>query len=185
MKGQSLETVSRASRRIWSATRSRAGYAESCARTLSTVVSAVSTTSALSVTKSATCSPDQTCQSLPEPHELGGSSTGEPTKPLAIASDRVPTRTPAAGSARRTRPSHSGPSCHQCPNSSVSKAATTWAGRPVRSASEISRRRTVCTKSATCASMAAAARSGSYGAFDSDGTVRPVTRAGLRPVRWS
>ncbi|SHV48831.1 Uncharacterised protein [Mycobacteroides abscessus subsp. abscessus] len=67
----------------------------------------------------------------------------------------------------------------------MSNAATTWAGRPVRSDSEISRRRTVFTKSATWVSIAAAARSGSYGALDSDGTVRPVTRAGLRPVRWS
>ena len=47
-------------------------------------VSAVSTTSVLSCTRSATCSPAHTCQSLPEPQELGGNSTGAPTNPSAM-----------------------------------------------------------------------------------------------------
>ena len=55
-------------------------------------------------TRSATFSPDHTCQSLPEPQELGGNSTALPVNPSAMASDSVPTRTPAAGSARNTRP---------------------------------------------------------------------------------
>ena len=126
MNGQSLDTVSSVSRRIWSATKSRGGGAPTDAlwsSALSTVVSAVSTTSVLSCTMSATCSPDHTGQSLPEPQELGGNSTGLPTNPSATASDSVPTRTPAAGSARNTRSSHTGPSYHQWPNSSVSNAA--------------------------------------------------------------
>ena len=78
MNGQSLDTVSSVSRRIWSATKSRGVGAPSdafCASALSTVVSAVSTTSVFSCTRSATCSPAHTCQSLPEPQELGGNST--------------------------------------------------------------------------------------------------------------
>src|SRR3954469_14074738 len=125
MNGQSLDTVSRVSRRIWSATTLRAGGASVSPSALSTVVSAVSTTSAFNCTRSATFSPAHTCQSLPEPQELGGNSTGLPTNPSVTASDSVPTRTPAAGNARNTRSSHTGPSYHQCPNSSVSNAATT------------------------------------------------------------
>src|SRR6476661_7144579 len=149
MNGQSLDTVSSVSRRIWSAMKLRAGGVSVSPSALSTVVNAVSTTSAFSETRSATFSPDQTCQSLPEPQELGGNSTGEPTKPSATASDSVPTRTPASGSARSTRSSHTGPSYHQWPNSSVSNAAITWAGLPIRSDSDVNLRRTVSTKSAT------------------------------------
>ena len=97
----------------------------------------MSTTSALSATRSATFVPDQTCQSLPEPQELGGNCTGAPTNPSSSASLSVPTRTPASGSARSSRASQIGPSYHQWPNNSVSKAATTWAGRPMRSDSLI------------------------------------------------
>src|SRR6478735_7465690 len=118
-------------------------------QSLDTVNSAVSTTSLFNWTRSATISPAHTCQSLPEPQELGGNSTGEPTKPSAFASDSVPTRTPAAGSARSTRSSQTGPSYHQWPNNSVSKAATTWAGLPMRSDSDVNLLRTVSTKSAT------------------------------------
>ena len=100
MNGQSLDTVSRVSRRIWSATMSR-GVGEPTdavwASALSTVVSAVSTTSLFNCTRSATRSPAHTCQSLPEPQELGGNSTDAPTNPSATASDSVPTRTPASG----------------------------------------------------------------------------------------
>ena len=156
-----------------------------CSNALSTVLSAVSTTSVFSCTRSATFSPDQTDQSLPEPQELGGNSTGLPTKPSASASDSVPTRMPAAGNARNTRSSHIGPSYHQWPNSSVSKAAITWAGLPMRSPSATSRLRTTSTKSATCPSTARSARAGSYGALASAGTLRPVTRAGFSPVTWS
>src|SRR6202161_2099013 len=131
MNGQSLDTVSRVSRRIWSAMWSR-GIGPSSdavwASALSTVDSAVSTTSELSRTRSATLSPAHTCQSLPEPQELGGNSTASPTRPALTASLSVPTRTPAYGSARSLRSSHTGPSYHQWPNNSVSNAGTTWAG---------------------------------------------------------
>ena len=142
MNGQSLDTVSSVSRRIWSATTSRATGAPTdafCSNALSTVLSAVSTTSVFSCTRSATFSPDHTDQSLPEPQELGGNSTGLPVNPSATASDSVPTRMPAAGNARNTRSSHTGPSYHQWPNSSVSNAAITCAGRPIRSLSVTSR----------------------------------------------
>src|SRR6478752_7537011 len=102
LNGQALDTVGSASRRISSATTSRGVGAPTDAfwvSALSTVASAASTTSVLSRTMSETCSPDQTCQSLPEPQELGGNSTGDPTKPAPMASDNVPTRTPASGSA--------------------------------------------------------------------------------------
>ena len=137
MNGQSLDTVSSVSRRIWSATRSRGIGAPTdafCSAPCPRCVSAVSTTSVFSCTRSATCSPDHTCQSLPEPQELGGNSTG-----LADEARRRRRRTacrpacPASGSARSTRSSHTGPSYHQWPNSSVSNAATTCAGRPMRS----------------------------------------------------
>ncbi len=55
----------------------------------------------------------------------------------------------------------------------------------MRSDSAISRWRTIATKSATWASIARSARCGSYGALASESTLRPVTRAGLSPVRWS
>ena len=87
-------------------------------------------TRSLSATRSATCAPAHTRQSLPDPHDDAGSSTGSPTSPASTAPRSVVTRTPAAGSARSTASSHAGPSCHQCPNSSVSNAATVSAGRP-------------------------------------------------------
>ena len=78
----------------------------------------------------------------PDPHDDAGRVTGSPTNPFCAACARVPTRTPASGSRRSTRSSQRGPSNHQCPNSSVSKAATTSAGRPMRSDSACRRRRT-------------------------------------------
>ena len=56
----------------------------------------------------------------PEPQLDAGRSTGVPRWPAASAPCSVVTRTPAAGSARSTASSQAGPSCHQCPNSSVS-----------------------------------------------------------------
>src|SRR3954469_13891563 len=150
MNGQSLDTVRSVSLRIWSATMSRETGSptdEFCSNALSTVLSAVSTTSVLSCTRSATFSPAHTDQSLPEPQELGGNSTGLPVKPSATASDSVPSRMPAAGSACTTSSSHTGPSYHQWPNSSVSNAAITCAGLPIRPLSVTRRRRTTSTKS--------------------------------------
>src|ERR1700739_4782346 len=131
MNGQSLETVSSVSRRTLSAIGSP-GIGPSrdavWASALSTVLSAVSTTSLLSCTRSATLSPAHTCQSLPEPQALCGNSTASPTKPAATASLSVPMRTPASGNARSIRSSHTGPSYHQLPDDSVSNADTTCAG---------------------------------------------------------
>ena len=42
------------------------------------------------------------------------------TAPASIAPRRVVASTPASGRSRSTLPSHCGPSCHQCPSSSVS-----------------------------------------------------------------
>ena len=48
-------------------------------------------------------------QSLPEPHDDAGRSTGAPTKPRSRAVLSDPTVTPASGSRRRRRSSHTGP----------------------------------------------------------------------------
>ena len=188
MNGQSLDTVSRVSRRIWSATTSR-GVGEPTeavwASALSTVVSAVSTTSLLSCTRSATRSPDHTCQSLPEPQELGGNSTGAPTKPPAMASLSVPTRMPASGRARSTRSSHGRPFVPPVAEQLGVEGrhhmggptdALAFTDEPLADHLD-----EVGDVDVDCAVGAR----GSYGALASDGTLRPVTRAGLRPVTWS
>ena len=162
MNAQSLDSASSVSRRIWSQTASRAAGGDRSAPAPCRPRSARCRPPRRSAARSRPPARRPTpCQSLPEPHELGGNSTGAPTNPASTASASVPTRTPASGSARSTRSSHAGPSCHQWPNSSVSNAATTCAGRPSRVAlGRPAAARTTSTKSATWVSTAASARCG-------------------------
>ena len=51
---------------------------------------------------------------------------------IPVASSPVAARTSAACSPRRTCSRNDGPSCHQCPNSSVSNGVATTPGTPVR-----------------------------------------------------
>ena len=74
----------------------------------------------LSSTMPVTASPAHTDQSFPEPHELLRGDALPATAPSEIAEPNVVTFTPASGRSRRTRSNHMGPSCHQCPNNSVS-----------------------------------------------------------------
>ncbi len=182
MKAQSLDSASIASVTAWSATGSRLVRG---AVVPSTNASSLRCRSALSRTMSATCSPSQTRQSLPEPQDEAGSRTGPARCPASTAPRRVVTRTPASGSARSTASSHAGPSCHQCPKSSVSYAATTSERLPCRARSARSRVTTVSTKSSTCPRSVPPASAGSYGALSAGATCFPVTRAGLSPTSWS
>ncbi len=163
MNGQSLDTVSSASRRIWSATvagRGRVRRGNLRQRLVDGGQRGVDHFG-VELDQVGDLIAIETCQSLPEPQELGGNSTGEPTNPSVIASLKGAHLNAGGGDARSTRASQTGPSYHQCPNNSGVEGGDHVGGPADRSDSEINRLRTNSTKSATWASTAWSARSGS------------------------
>src|ERR1044072_3586426 len=115
MKAQSLDNASSASRTAWSS----AGFPRSEEKSSP---SSSFCTDSFNDTMSATCAPSHTRQSLPLPHDDAGSSNGAPTRPPPPSPPPPPLarRPPPPANAPSPPPSHNGPSCHQCPYSSVS-----------------------------------------------------------------
>ena len=102
----------------------------------------------------------QVVRSRGVPQDVTGRSGGAGAARGRMAGERVVEpgdRQALPAASPSTAASHSGPSCHQSPISSVSTAKT---HRPPRA----TRWRTRATKSAACSRAAAAPRAGSYGA---------------------
>ena len=130
-------------------------------------------------------------RALPDPPVLAR-APGRPAqrdRPPDVAGLAAPrsvvTRTPARRQRRSTASSHAGPSCHQCPNSSVSKAATTSPGRPSRSASRSAAGPAPCRRSRPRPGVPPPRPVRLPGLLLAPAPCRPVTRAGRKPEAWS